>query len=312
MISAFDRRRILQEKYKKDIERDKGYWKRVSPSYDDALLMKGKAEKKSIEYETFEDAYMDVVLNELLKKGSVIFIELGCGTGRYMVRYGAMSSENAEHDEVIYDSRFDKNLKAVVGVDFSLPMLEKSLKKMREEGLEKEHNNRIFLINDYAEAFSLAFSRVAKYQKCQKLVCCMFNTLGNIDPEERRLFVLETIHDLIHPDDIGVISVFNQAEMATLGRDYYFDGKIQKLVAPPKTKTIRFESEYGELRTDDFIGHWFVPKRLEEQCTKANLSILDKCIGNSINAEDLSKRGITSIASVDLAKRGIVFKVKAI
>lgn len=292
-------------KFHEQIARDKKYWKRIASSYDEALIDKSTAEESSLAYEKFEDIYLDLTLQEYVSKGPVIFIEIGSGTGRYIVRYGCKVSETADHTEVPYDSMFDKNLKLIIGVDFSLEMLKECYKNLKEKKLMQEYLRRIFLINDYGETFSLAFDRVEEYQRSQKVVCCMFNTLGNIDPEERRILVLKRLHDLIYPRGIGVISVFNKDELSEIGFSYYLHEKVKKLILPPKPKKLIFDTEKGYVYTDDFVGHWFSFDEMKKLFSIAGLKIMDQVIGN--DPETLPDPSL-----LELARRGMIFKVKAI
>jgi len=296
------------QNFRQEIKRDKEYWKRISLLYDEALVDKTTAERTSLDYEIFEDTYLDSLLKEHLNKEPVILIEIGAGTGRYIARYGCMMSRNADHSEIPYNPKFDANLKLIIGVDFSLPMLKELYEKLDEKKLMNEYNRRIFLVNDYGEIFSLSFNRVAEYKKSQKIVCCVFNTLGNIDPEKRRILVLKRIHDLIYPKGIGIISVFNRDELNSIGIPYYQHEKVTKLIVPPKPKRIIFDIGCGYVRTDDleeterFIGHWFSVKEIERLFSISRLSIVEKVIGNEIR----------DIDTVKFSRRGLIFKVSAI
>ena len=103
----------------KRIEKEKKYWDKLSPKYDQFIEKNWKIYKSSLLNKISDDIKGDTIL------------EVACGTG-------LVALEIAKQAEKVY------------GVDISLPMIEEAEKKMREKAIE----NVEFSVDD---AYALPF-----------------------------------------------------------------------------------------------------------------------------------------------------------
>lgn len=277
------------------VERDLQYWNRISHAYDKMLLDHFTAEETSLVYEKFEDEFLDNLIKDKIDAGhKIVLIEIGSGTGRYIERYGK-----------------NKDILLIVGIDLSFKMIERCLEKLENSSLAEAIGNKIILIQGRGENLSLSLDEIQELRNALPIVICMFNTLGNIEPEERRLQVLETIRDIIGTNGIAVVSVFNLVLLETEGKRYYEDDRIAEIIVPstlgnrirnslrrlfPFVNPISFDIQNGNVRTTDFYSHWFSERELKNLLTKANLKHLPELtiVGHKSKRFE-AKRGIISV-----------------
>jgi ubiquinone/menaquinone biosynthesis C-methylase UbiE len=275
------------------VDRDLSYWNRVADDYEQSLVDPNFAEEASVLYEEFEDEYIDKVI-ERNKLKKLVLIEIGSGTGRYQRKYAE-----------------DLRIQYIIGIDFSSNMIKCSLKNLEE--YKEDIGKRILLVQGLAEKTSVLVNSIEKLKDTMPIVTCVFNTLGNIESEERRLEVLKRIKEMLGERGIGIISVFNRKAMypnkKSLKSDcerYYIDDRIEKLIVPPflrerikmygrKIKKtldpVTIDPEKGDIRTEDFYSHWFEEKEFVKLLQKANLKIIAIEVGNKIKNYK-AKRGI--------------------
>jgi hypothetical protein len=257
-------------------KRDQEYWKRVSEEYDDAFSIHSDLhEPGSIAYEEFEDTQIEEIMEMLVSSGPTVFVEIGSGTGRYVHKYGCkMCKSSKEGIGFNFDPRYDKNLKLIIGIDCSFPMIKKSLNRLRVAGLAGELWNRILLINAYGEESFLDLNSLRKFRDSQKVVCCVFNTLGNVEPYNRRLMILRNMRKLALPNGIVIVSVFTaetDKDFQEESVSYYTHPSVKRLIRP--RSMLSFISR--TVRTDDFVSHWFKRSEIESLMRKAGLEIVE-------------------------------------
>lgn len=275
------------------LTRDLEYWNRVADDYDRSLVFRGTAEESSIIYEEFEDEYIDKII-ERNKGNKIVLIELGSGTGRYLRRY-------ANDDRVQY----------IIGIDFSPKIILRALKNL--EDYKDKIGQKILIIQGLGEKTSISVDSIEELKDAIPIVICVFNTLGDIEPEERRLEVLKRMGEMIGERGIGIISVFNRelmlpdrnSEMSDCER-YYYDDRIERLIVPPhwqerikiigrkiakSLEPVQFDKMKGDVRTEDFYSHWFEKEEFVNLLKKANLKIITVEIGNRMR-DYKAKRGL--------------------
>jgi len=286
------------------IGRDLQYWDRVAEDYDKSLTNRYTAEEGSILYQQFEEDYIEQTIEDEAKKGKIILIELGCGTGRILKKYAN-----------------DPRVEYLIGIDFSEKMIECLFKNF--ECVKELIGEKIIIVQDLAENAFLSFNKNDGFKNTIPIAICMFNTLGNIEYEERRIEVLKRIKEMIGINGIGIISVFNRALMemditGTVECDrYYTDERIEKLIVPPQLSKkyvkkiitpifkknhkvslhelglLSIDKQTGDIRTDDFYSHWFDKEELQNIIKISGLKVIDFIEGNKVN-NFRAKRGIVA------------------
>jgi SAM-dependent methyltransferase len=288
----------MKNQFKDLIDRDLHYWERVADNYDKLLINPFTAEEGSVNYQEFEQKYIDEVIGEAATKNKIVLIELGCGTGRIFANY-------------IDDDR----IKYLIGIDFSEKMLKSLLKNF--ESCRETAKEKLILAQCLAEESFISFDDNDEFRDTIPIVICMFNTLGNVEQYERRIEVLKRIKEMIGDRGIGIISVFNRDLMkrdATGSAEcqrYYTDERVQKLIVPPnivekckiagasllEQKQLFIYQDSGDVRTKDFYSHWFDEAELRNIIKISGLSVIEMNVGNEMGRENFR------------AKRGLIAKV---
>ncbi len=135
----------FKEKYKKD----NVAWDKCAEIYE-AQIVGGHPDIYA--FESFEEDFLDRLLLYLIEQQNrpIKILDLGCGSGRLHLRYGAKTVPNEEivkysrlreikrtRPELAYDPELSKGLAEVWGIDFSLKMIKLAEAKIKEAQLER-------------------------------------------------------------------------------------------------------------------------------------------------------------------------------
>jgi ubiquinone/menaquinone biosynthesis C-methylase UbiE len=254
--------------------------------------------------ERYEDLYIDEVLDNYLKnkKVKVIFIEMGVGTGRYLIRYGArlLNSEitsksfslpfmsrglrstvckKYRDDRILrkyysYDSYYDQNLQLLIGIDFQEQMIKRCKENLKEMKLYSLFGERILLCTAAAQYFNLAFDQFDEFKNSFKIVTCVFQTLGN-QKEELQIELLKTLKRLASPKGIIIVSVFNKKMFKEFGLKRFYSIEVA-----PTVGELKEDEEALELRKKGILltrqgvySQWFSEEELKKVFNAAGLNV---------------------------------------
>lgn len=240
-----------------------------------------------------EDAYLYLALKDvLLAQKSTVLVEAGCGTGRFLLR---------SLEKTLMDELYVSHLHHIVGVDFSMKMIERSIdniakyiphlvtaSRIDEATAQRTARDRILFIN---ADFTKPFLRVEG--DALTVVGMMFGTLGNIPPQHRQL-ALHVISGLIERGGEAILTVFD-AEFNEVGLESYRE--IKNLVG----ERLKWEEPTKTFVTLDkgFYSHWFQENEF--------LDLLQKSKFTEILEETrFGKRGIAVRATTRGGKQGIL------
>jgi ubiquinone/menaquinone biosynthesis C-methylase UbiE len=204
------------------------------------------APSSAISYERYEDLIVrDTVKKyiDLSKKNKVgvVFIEIGCGPGRYLIQYGGKIESNKlackkyrDHPDIgsfyAYDEEYADNLVLIIGVDFSEEMLNSALRWIYENRLDRLlFEGKIILIRGIAQYLNLSF-KSTPYENSYKVVICVFQTLGNQLERSLQIKMLQRMRDLVKPHGTMLVSVFNKSTFLEYFPKYY--KKIEPTIGP--------------------------------------------------------------------------------
>ncbi|MBI2263816.1 MAG: class I SAM-dependent methyltransferase [Armatimonadetes bacterium] len=207
-------------KWRERATRNVQIWDSCAKEYEESIVC---GHPEIVRYEAFENDLVDSILFHVIKlrMRKITLIDLGCGSGRFHVRYGAKTTHpdnvptadrqalcrlQSGRPDLQYDSLLDRHLQAVFGVDFSEAMLRLAAEKLCcESGLGTVLENRLFLDRGLAQEFIPAFP--VDYP----VVICMINTIGIFQGVEGAIALLRHIRDLVEPHGgIGIISALRQ------------------------------------------------------------------------------------------------------
>jgi SAM-dependent methyltransferase/uncharacterized protein YbaR (Trm112 family) len=253
------------------------FWNKVAKDYDEFVLSKDSPpEVRALE--EAEDKFFDLILREhICSQKKTVFVEIGSGTGRYLTRC---------LEKVFADRAYNQFLSYIIGVDFSVKMIEKSIQnicsflpkfaeimKVDLPVAERRLKDRLLFINADAARPYLSVEGGAL-----TLVGVMFGTLGNI-PQTDHDAVLSRIKHLIDHGGEGIITVFNARE-ADIGQTTYRE--LDRLVGVD----LNWDESTSTFSTSDkgFYSHWFDETTLIE--------LLNRKKFNVIEIREIAKRGI--------------------
>ncbi len=264
------------------------FWNMAAENYDEYVL--GLSSPTEIrELEICEDKFFDLVLREHINsQKKTIFIEVGSGTGRYLLRC---------LNKIFTQKNYQQFLLYIVGVDFSIGMIEKSIQNITDylpklakiadidiQKAKRKLSERLLLVNADATGPFLSLEGDAL-----SIVGMMFGTLGNIH-EENIEAVLSRIRSLVDHGGEGIVTVFNKKE-ANIGRATY--NEMQQLVGTD----LCYNEDTGTFRTSDkgFYSHWFEEASFKELLARNRFDVIEE--------RKIAKRGIGARFSTTVGKK---------
>lgn len=254
--------------------------------------------------ERYEDLYIDKTLNTYLKKKKekVIFIEVGVGTGRYLIRYGSRMLNNEKSAKrktglfrkwtmksepcwkyrrktalkkyFSYDIDYDKNLQLLIGIDYQKDMITKCIENLKYLNLYTLFGNRILLLICAAQYLDFSFNEIDELKDSFKVVTCMFQTLGNQKRKEQ-ILLLKALKKLASPRGKIIVSVFNKERFHGYGIQRFYKSEVA-----PTVGALRDDPEALALRKRGILAtkrgvysQWFSAQDLKAVFKAAGLDV---------------------------------------
>jgi ubiquinone/menaquinone biosynthesis C-methylase UbiE len=276
--------------------------KRMVPSYHENVVDQFTSARGARETERYEDLFVDSVLDHSVKTQNqkTIFLEMGAGTGRYVIRYGARivnthkngnrrfyrasvhqhksrACQDYRQDSVLgryysHDEDYDENLQLLIGVDFQEGMIKKCIDVIRAKRLGDLLGRRVLLFVAAGQYFNMIFGNVPEYRNSYKIVACLFQTLGN-QRRNQQIDLLKTMKRLAHPHGKVIVSVFNSAEFREFGLKKFYKDDVW-----PTVGNIREDPEALKLRDENILltdkgvySKWFEKDELQELFAAAGM-----------------------------------------
>lgn len=228
-------------------------------------------------YERFEDIFIINYLDALLLKKEVTFVDAGSGPGRYLILLGSKIGinsckelkRNSETSNLYkFDELYAKNLKYVIGIDYSEEMTTHCARILRRYGLGGLLNNRIFPITGIAQNFNLNQKVLVN---THKVIVCTFQTLGNQENIDLQVQMLKSMKNLAMPHGTMLVSVFNKKLFKNFGLKKFYGREVRGTVG--EIITTSEEIENAILRTSKGVySKWFSKDDLEELFKEAGIS----------------------------------------
>jgi SAM-dependent methyltransferase len=228
-------------------------------------------------YERFEEIFIINYLDSLLKTKKVTFIDAGSGPGRYLLLLGSKIGVNSCKDLkknpetsrlYQYDPVYEKNLKHIIGIDYSEEMVSYSTRLLKKYGLGKFLNERIFPITGIAQNFNLNTKALSG---THKVVVCTFQTLGNQENTNLQVAMLKSMKKLAMPHGTILVSVFNKKMFKDFGLKKFYGREVKRTVG--EIITSKQDVENAILRTSKGVySKWFSKDDLESLFRRARIS----------------------------------------
>lgn len=254
------------------------FWDVVAANFYDALVLGKLAPSEIKKFLEYEDKKLYEILDSLVKNNEeFIFVEVGSGTGRYIVSLA---------EKILTNPNYNRLLKYVIGLDFSWQMIKTcidnlTLKKPRrlqiegellaeieslwlKHGLQKQIKNeilkRVILVNCDATKPTLRIKGI------KVVVAIMFGTLGNITSDSERKNLIQQVKQI--SDDVTIIATGFLREKHSVGHKIYSKladrgfTPLRKITWDGDTFTAKETSEEGDKLF--FYSKWFDQNEFEE------------------------------------------------
>ena len=228
-------------------------------------------------YERFEDIFIAQYLNKLLQSTKVTFIDAGSGPGRYLLLLGSKISPNSckelkrspiTAELYKYDAVYDKNLRYIIGIDYSEEMISYSTRMLRKYGMGDYLYERIFPIVGIVQDFYLDKKLL---DSTHKVVVCTFQTLGNQENTHLQVELLKSMERLASPRGTIIVSVFNKKLFKDFGLKTFYGREVRKTVGAIIHS--KEDEENSILRTTKGVySKWFSKNDLEVLFRKAQMT----------------------------------------
>ncbi|HEX5359237.1 MAG TPA: class I SAM-dependent methyltransferase [Candidatus Nitrosotalea sp.] len=228
-------------------------------------------------YERFEEIFIMNYLDDLLKKKQVTFVDVGSGPGRYLILLGSKIGKssckdlkkNSETGRLYqYDANYEKNLKYVIGIDYSEEMISHSTKILKKYGLGPYLNKRIFPVTGIAQNFNLNKKML---DGTHKVIVCTFQTLGNQENAELQVQMLKSMKKLASPHGTIIVSVFNKKLFKDFGLKKFYGREVKRTVG--EIVGSKQDVQNAILRTSKGVySKWFSKDDLEDLFCRAKIS----------------------------------------
>lgn len=228
-------------------------------------------------YERFEEIFITNYLDGILKKKQVTFVDAGSGPGRYLLLLGSKIGINSckdlkkNHETgklYQYDANYEKNLKYVIGIDYSEEMISHSARLVKKYGLGQFLNKRIFPVTGIAQNFNLNKKML---DGTHKVIVCTFQTLGNQENTELQVQMLKSMKNLASPHGTIIVSVFNKKLFKDFGLKKFYGREVKRTVG--EIVGSKQDVENSILRTSKGVySKWFSKDDLEDLFCRAKIS----------------------------------------
>lgn len=214
----------LQEKY----ETDKQAWDECAETYERQIV---GGHPDILAFEEFEEDFLDRVLRYLSAKNkrSLKLMDIGCGSGRLHVRYGAKTKNITElaHSHPLislkmnspkfaYDPVISKSLTEVWGIDFSQNMIDLAKDKLQKVGLKNHHE--IALTFEQGSAFELE----EQPDEILPVAICLVNSIGVMQGFEGANELFKSMRRAVESaKGLAIISCYQQEYIKSYGLGQY-------------------------------------------------------------------------------------------
>ncbi len=237
----------------------------------------------AVSYERYEDILLRLVVNNCLALNDCVLIELGSGVGRLLHQYASCVSSRPDAcrpyrraGSALYDPSSLPNghrLRLMVGVDFEEQMLRRAMSWFRESKVAElaTVEGRMLQILASASEAQIDIDQTV-YAGSTKIVCVLFQTLGNQLGADLQADLVRHAVKLAAPHGLVFVSAFNGVAFDEQATPYYDD--IRRSVG-----SVMVNDDRLFLSSKGVYSRWFDPtvfSDLLHATTSTEVSILDE------------------------------------
>ncbi|MBD3291248.1 hypothetical protein GF337_20775, partial [candidate division KSB1 bacterium] len=188
---------------KKKYEIDKQVWDDCAETYERQIV---GGHPDIMAFEDFEEDFLDRLLRYLAESQDrpIKLMDIGCGSGRLHVRYGAKSEDISglpvshpllmlknNNPKLAYDFHIMRGLKEVWGIDFSQNMINLAIEKLKR--LKLDQTNHVQLTFDQGSAFELA----EESEEVLPVAVCLVNSIGVMQGAEGAIELFKSMRKAV-------------------------------------------------------------------------------------------------------------------
>jgi SAM-dependent methyltransferase len=209
-------------------ERSRGIWDSCAAAYERQIVA---GHPDIYAYECFEEDLLDRILAELAEcQGRPLkLIDVGCGSGRLHVRYGAKTAPpeagpeddplarlRAHRPDFAFDPLLAGKLAAIRGIDFSTEMLALARSKLADLGLSRRGAAR--LVFEQGSAFELA----EEPSVCLPVAVSLVNSIGVMQGEDGARALFASMRRAVErAGGVAIISCYQKEYLSSYGLGQY-------------------------------------------------------------------------------------------
>ncbi|MEE4311493.1 MAG: class I SAM-dependent methyltransferase [candidate division KSB1 bacterium] len=203
----------LKAKYESDMRT----WDECADTYERQIV---GGHPDILAFEEFEEDLLDRLLRHLAltQNRKIKLMDLGCGSGRLHLRYGAKTQNVLNLDtshplvdlkknshKLAYDPLIAKGLSEVWGIDFSQRMIDLAKDKLQIAGLNDDH--AIALTFDQGSAFELE----AQPDDILPIAICLVNSIGVMQGFDGANALFKSMRNAVEAaQGIAIVSCYQQ------------------------------------------------------------------------------------------------------
>ncbi|MFQ6678821.1 MAG: class I SAM-dependent methyltransferase, partial [Fidelibacterota bacterium] len=207
---------------------DKQTWDECAETYEKQIV---GGHPDILAFEEFEEDFLDRILRFLseTQKRPLKLMDIGCGSGRLHVRYGAKTKSIAKlaqshplvslkmnSPNLAYDPVIAQRLAEVWGIDFSQNMIDLAKDKLQKLGLE--NHNEMTLTFEQGSAFELK----EQSDEILPVAICLVNSIGVMQGLEGANELFKSMRKAVEPaNGIAIISCYQQEYIESYGLGQY-------------------------------------------------------------------------------------------
>jgi len=246
----------------KRYEIDKKAWDDCAETYEKQIV---GGHPDILAFENFEEDLLDYLIGYLAKKNNrhIRLMDIGCGSGRLHIRYGAKTSKTEklpeshplvdlkeENPVFEYDPLMKEYLDEVWGIDFSQNMINLAAEKLNKYGLGNYSSVKLSL--EQGSAFDLKPHR----DNTLPIAICLVNSIGVMQGYEGAKQLFKAMRRVVErAKGIAIVSCYQREYIASYGLGQYestmdVSGQPQWLV--PDTYA---SGEYVQVPKDYKLAH---------------------------------------------------------
>jgi len=243
------------------------FWEELSTRYDEIIRMPHQPLKQMRSYEEFETLQIDQIMERFLGRANKFsYVELGFGSGRGLTRYALKINKRGDRRLLTYDSRYDRFLQFIIGMESSPWLIKHCMQRFSEYGIDDLVGNRIFLIRAFPTQTILNVNNLPDL--ANPIVCCRLNVLGNLLTNNMRMQMLQNVRCLIDSGGVAVISVFDRDRLQRDGIPY-----IRSLASI--LKRVQVDLPAGNVQTESFQSHWFTREEISHLLKECGFGVVE-------------------------------------